>query len=160
MTVSPAIGVSPGRVTTGSLRWYVLVAGLIAERLRAQIAATPVIDDCKNGRSAWRVTVSIGVAAARPGCCTAMDLVGAADRALYAAKQPAGTGSAVLPFLPPLSSRQRQGQAGSAVRLTPDGNLRYSWNAPSWLGAATGRTSEWVGERLRRQRLRPVKDIV
>lgn len=59
----------------------------IAERLRAQIAAAPVIDGADGRRSAGRVTVSIGVAAASSGCGTAEELVAAADGALYAAKR-------------------------------------------------------------------------
>lgn len=59
----------------------------IAERLRARIAAMPVIDGAEGGCSAGRVTVSIGVASRRPGCRTIEELVAAADGALYAAKR-------------------------------------------------------------------------
>jgi len=59
----------------------------IAERLRAQIAATPMLDDREGIGPALPVTVSIGVAAARPGRRTGGELIGAADQAMFAAKQ-------------------------------------------------------------------------
>lgn len=74
----------------------------IAERLRAQIAATPMIDPAEGGRFYGGVTVSIGVAAARSGCDVAEELVAAADRALYAAKRAGRNrvqGSVPLPAL-------------------------------------------------------------
>jgi diguanylate cyclase (GGDEF)-like protein len=83
----------------------------IAERLRAQIAATPVIDGAKSGRSAGRVTVSIGVVGARSGCGTAEELVAAADRALYAAKRAGRNrvrGAASLPAFT-IPSKPRRG---------------------------------------------------
>jgi len=56
-------------------------AQLLGERIRVAVAGQPVVFE---GR-AIEVTVSIGVAPAWPGCMLA-ELVGAADAALYAAK--------------------------------------------------------------------------
>jgi diguanylate cyclase (GGDEF)-like protein len=75
----------------------------IAERLRAQIAATPMAGDGKGSHPGRRVTVSIGVAAARPGCDTTEELIGAADAALYAAKQAGRNRVRCAAFLPALA---------------------------------------------------------
>ena len=55
----------------------------IAERLRLAVAATPQGSD----RTAVWVTISIGAATVGPDCKELSELVAAADRALYAAKQ-------------------------------------------------------------------------
>ena len=57
---------------------------LLGERLRRKIEELRIEID---GGPPQQVTVSIGAAALNPGASTADALVGAADRALYAAKQ-------------------------------------------------------------------------
>ena len=58
---------------------------LLGERLRRKVEELRIEHD--GGGEPLRVTVSIGAAAVTPGVGTADELVGAADRALYAAKQ-------------------------------------------------------------------------
>jgi diguanylate cyclase (GGDEF)-like protein len=58
-------------------------AGEAAERIRAQVASTPVAVDA----ASILLTVSIGMAAANPGIEEVDDLIRKADRALYMAKR-------------------------------------------------------------------------
>ena len=58
---------------------------LLGERLRRKVEELRIEHD--GGGEPLQVTVSIGAAALTPGVGTADELVGAADRALYAAKQ-------------------------------------------------------------------------
>jgi diguanylate cyclase (GGDEF)-like protein len=102
----------------------------IAERLRTQIAATPMAGDGKSSRSGRRVTVSIGVAAARPGCVTTEELIGAADAALYAAKQ-AGRNRVRCAALLPALALAAEGRATRLAGQQQRGQLATLRQAPA-----------------------------